>query len=208
MRAYLANDGYGLTVCWSRAGGVLYDGMALGGTVGEVHQFTQNEAGGNPHVYFGLMGDPTLRQHTVDPASEVEVSSATTGVDINWTAASGDSSDSDFQGYLVYRTSVDAAGNWGEFERVSTDLVTGTTYNDTTGTTSGYVYMVRAVKLENTNLGSYFNASQGSFSTPIDQQIASDVLYCLNVGGNAIAANRWEGDSNAMPSENLNTKHF
>ena len=52
----------------------------------------------------------------------------------------------------------------GPFTRLTTSPVTGTSFNHSSGSAST-VYMVRAVKLESSGSGTYFNASQGVFAS-------------------------------------------
>jgi hypothetical protein len=86
------------------------------------------------------------------PTILVAVANGSGGVDLSWTA-----SPDTVLGYHVYRAPTAA----GPFTRLTTDLVTGTSYTDPVVTTN--VYMVRAVKLEVSGSGSYYNASQGIF---------------------------------------------
>src|SRR6185369_5030439 len=88
------------------------------------------------------------------PASNVRLATNSGNVTVNWTA----SSDS-VLGYHLYRAS---AAN-GSFSRVTDAPVTSTSYTDASG--SGTNYMVRAVKLETTASGSFYNQSIGAFAT-------------------------------------------
>jgi hypothetical protein len=62
-------------------------------------------------------------------------------------------------GYHVYR----AATSAGPFTRLNTDLISATNFTDAVQATN--TYMVRAVKLEVSASGSYYNASQGIFQS-------------------------------------------
>jgi len=102
---------------------------------------------------MGLMGDPTLRMHVVAPPSALGIrTNGAGGVDLNWNA-----SPDTVVGYHVYRAPTVA----GPFTRLNGSLLTSTNYTDPVVTTN--VYMVRAVKLEVSGSGSYYNASQGIF---------------------------------------------
>src|SRR5262249_52352890 len=98
------------------------------------------------------MGDPTLRMHVVAPPTNLLGATNGGGLTLSWNA----SSDS-VAGYHVYGSS---SPN-GPFTRLTSSLVSGTTY--TVNNPSNTTYMVRAVKLETTPSGSYFNPSQGAF---------------------------------------------
>jgi len=139
--------------------------MALGGSVGEAIRLTQNnpERGTyppyNPHtaaeVHISLLGDPTLRLHPVIPPSNVTVGISNGGIVLNWAA----SADSSLAGYHVYR----ATSASGPFVRITgNNPLPGLSFFDDPPA-GRYVYMVRAIKLESSASGTYFNASQGSF---------------------------------------------
>ena len=70
-------------------------------------------------------------------------------------------------GYHVYRTPLVSGTLSGPATRLTTTLVTGTTYTDTdpTAGTGQWSYMVRAVRLETTGAGTYYNASLGASQT-------------------------------------------
>jgi hypothetical protein len=102
------------------------------------------------------MGDPTLRMNLVAPPGAVNANATTGGVMLTW-PASADS----VLGYHVYRS----ASPDGPFARLTSLLVTDSSFTDTTASPSTYTYMVRAVALQTTPSGSFFNASQGIFVT-------------------------------------------
>ena len=179
LRAAIAGNGYGLTSTSSLGAAPNFWHMGMGETVGDNLVFTQK---GQPNVGTGsynalqyvsretaLMGDPTLRMAVVKPATDVHAAICISeegqdvGAIVSWTP----SPDQTVIGYRLYRaTSMD-----GPFVRVGGDLSASSTYfidptgtnRDNTGSVK-YTYMVRAVKLETSNTGSYFNLSQGAFS--------------------------------------------
>src|SRR5262249_44796337 len=55
------------------------------------------------------------------------------------------------------------------------EVTNGTEYPDTTAGAGPYVYMVRAVKLEIGNTGSYYNASQGVYAHVLQASIPTNV---------------------------------
>ncbi len=165
MRAVLAVQDYGLTCAWSGRPHWFMHHMALGLPIGYSARLTQNNhdgglyqtqinsAAGNVHV--ALMGDPALRMHPVLPAGNLSASPASGGVRLNWSV----SSDA-VVGYHVYHASSLA----GPFTRLTSSTpLNSTTFVDTTGASGSGVYMVRAVKLETSASGTYFNPSQGVF---------------------------------------------
>src|SRR5262249_6310990 len=99
----------------------------------------------------------------VAPATDVTVAANGQDANVNWTP----SSDS-VQGYNVYR----ATDPNGPFTRINNSLVKGTSFSDANaaGTLSAtsrqpFYYMVRAVKLEKSASGTYFNPSEGAFAS-------------------------------------------
>lgn len=139
--------------------------MGSGGTMGDAFLTTINNNGvylnynapvfsdtSQPgSVHTSLLGDPTLRAHIVAPVSDVFVEHYGLAAGqfsnyVSWTQ----SPDHEVIGYHVYRaTSANVP-----FTRISgTTPITTTAYNDISTSTS-YVYMVRAVKLEGTYSGS------------------------------------------------------
>lgn len=133
--------------------------MGLGETIGYGARISQN----NSNVYFtgafprrihiSLMGDPSLRMVYVNPPANLTLNSANNQnhVVLNWTAATG------VQGYHVYK----AQAELGPYSRVNTNLITGTTFTDTVPDAGISWYMVRAINLETTASGTFFNSSQG-----------------------------------------------
>ncbi|MDB6040976.1 MAG: hypothetical protein JWM99_4817, partial [Verrucomicrobiales bacterium] len=164
LRAPLGSTSYTLTSSWSGRPHWFYHHMALGETIGYSTRLSQNNRVGGLYggqnvgthqAHIALMGDPTLRMHPVIPPSNVTVSPAASGVAITWSP----STDSGLQGHHIYRsTSPD-----GPFTRLTTVPIPGASFADATGAGS-YTYMVRAIKLEISGSGTYFNASQGAFS--------------------------------------------
>jgi hypothetical protein len=99
------------------------------------------------------MGDPSLRLNPVAPVSDLAALNNGNGVILSW-APSPES----VVGYHVYR----APSAAGPFNRL-TDLARE--YLELHGPSGSVAdtYMVRAVKLEVTSSGSYYNPSQGMF---------------------------------------------
>lgn len=162
LRAAIATPTYTLTSAWSARPHWHFHHMAVGETIGFSTRLSQNNkfvyVSGNSarERHIALMGDPTLRMHVVGPpAAVVAMRNSSGGVDLGW----GASTDT-VLGYHVYRASA-ALGPYG---RVNSELITGTTYTDSAPGSDRF-YMVRAVKLEVSGSGSYYNASQGIFQT-------------------------------------------
>jgi hypothetical protein len=159
MRATIATPSYTLTSAWAGRPYWAVHHMGLGETIGFSTRLSQNNAGlyvGNycAHwIHVALMGDPTLRMHPVVPPSALAIApNPGTGVDLTWTP-----SPDAVVGYYMYRAATAA----GPFTRLNNALLTRTYYTDSA--LGSYVYMLRAVKLEATPSGSYYNLSQGIF---------------------------------------------
>ena len=162
QRAVLALPSYGLTCSWSGRPHWFLQHMALGEPIGFGARLTQNNGPGGLYqnqvnscagqTHIALMGDPTLRLHVVAPPTNLAISNANGGVSVTWMAANDSVS-----GYHVYRS----MNPGGPFTRLSPSLVQDTHFEDTNY--PGATYMVRAVKLEVSASGSYYNPSQGAF---------------------------------------------
>jgi len=164
MRAALATPSLGLTCSWAGRPHWFYHHMALGEPIGYSARLTMNNSGLYKNqvdnflrgIHIALMGDPTLRMHPVAPPSNLSASSAGgSGVDLSWSA-----SPDNVLGYLAYR----AASPNGPFTRLNDAFIQGTSFHDPNGSVGNAAYMIRAVKLEETPSGSYYNPSQGIFA--------------------------------------------
>ena len=158
LRAPLATTTYGLTCAWAGRPAWHVHHMAMGETIGYAARLTQNNSGTyfygyGPSVHVALMGDPTLRMHVVAPAANVTAAGGSGSATVSWTA----STDA-VAGYHVYR----GPGASGPFTRLTPSLVAGTSFVDAAAPGGNPTYLVRAVKLETTPSGSYWNASTGA----------------------------------------------
>ena len=172
LRAPLC-QGWTLASAWAGRPHWSFHPMGLGETIGFATQLSQNEtsAGGffTRYVHLGLMGDPTLRQHVIAPASAVTVSDAWPLAQVAWTP-----SPDAIAGYHVYRAATPA----GPFTRHTVTPVPGTVWFDPSPIQGASTYQVRAVRLETTPTGSYWNASQGAFaSTNLPNAAAAHSSY-------------------------------
>ncbi len=164
LRGVLATTSMGLTCEWTVWPFRHLFPMAMGETIGYTNQLTQSDDGtqypteyatGRANVGVTLLGDPTLRLHTVPPPTALTAVAGATGVQLAWAV----SPDPAVRGYHVYR----APNARGPFTRLNTALLPVTGFHDAAPLRHN-VYQVRAVKLETSACGSYFNASQGVFA--------------------------------------------
>lgn len=178
LKAPLAGnkDSMGLINMWSGWPNYHLYHMALGETVGYSAKFSERHSStdrfwnsnGTPGIWMNLLGNPTLRLHTVYGPVKPRVGSTAAGAVLDWTP----SPDPEVAGYHVYR-SIDG----GPYTRLTGGAVTpntidtsnamgypitATTFTDTSavsGTT--YRYLVKAVKIETSASGTYVNQSVG-----------------------------------------------
>ncbi len=100
--------------------------------------------------------DPTLRMYVVDPPRDVvRDNSENSGVKLSWTASSDT-----VLGYHVYRST---ASLDGPYNRVTENIVSDTTFTDTSAVQGKNYYMVRAVQLTQTPATTFYNPSQAAF---------------------------------------------
>ena len=165
MRSALATASLGLTCSWAGRPHWFYHHMALGEPIGYSARLTMNNNGLYQNqvnqfargVHIAVMGDPTLRAHQVAPPLNLTGDGSAGNVRLTWSG-----SPENVAGYHVYR----AGSMNGNFGRLNGSLVTSTAFTDTAAASGDtYVYMVRAVKMQNTPSGSYVNASQGIFES-------------------------------------------
>jgi hypothetical protein len=129
---------------------------------------------------MALMGDPTLRLHSVLPPANLVCKPRGSALALSWKR----SPDAAIAGYLVSRAATPA----GPFQRVFGGTVPTASFIDRTiapGATC--VYMVRAVKRESSPSGTYLNPSQGIFTVAV-------TAAAVTGNGNAVA----DGDTRAM----------
>jgi hypothetical protein len=166
MREVIAAPSYTLACMWSGSPHWFCQHMALGQTLGFATRLTQNNRTNGLYqteatffaglVHIALIGDPTLRMHIVAPPANLVATVNGSSVQLNW----NDAPDS-IVGYNVYGSSSPS----GPFTRLNSQPVTGTSFTDPNPANSSQTYMVRAIKLETTPSGTYYNTSQGIFST-------------------------------------------
>ncbi|HNR53609.1 MAG TPA: hypothetical protein PKJ19_00460, partial [Flavobacteriales bacterium] len=166
LRAVIAR-GDGLTNCWTGIPAWYFHHMGLGENIGYSVAASMNNTGlylpltegwqssiGRTHM--NLMGDPSLRMKMVAPPSNLVVSNSGGNAAFSWTA-----NPEGAMGYHIYQVDVSA----GITTRLTPSMVTGTSW--TSGAVpfvAGQQYMVRAVMLEISASGSYYNMSLGTMA--------------------------------------------
>jgi hypothetical protein len=182
MRATLATPSMGLACCCIAGHPHWYiHHMGLGEPIGYGARLTMNNSTlyrNNTNlftraIYITLLGDPTLRMEPVAPVSSLAAGANEGSVTVNWAPSS-----ESVAGYHVYRATSPA----GPFTRVTSSLISDTSIHETLpqGT---YTYMVRAVALQVNPSGSYYNPSQGMFTTvTVNDQPGQTNQALLRVG--------------------------
>ena len=193
LRAPLA-QGKTLTSVWSGRPHWQFHHMGLGENIGYNVRLSQNNSSLYYASYYGrlvhsaLMGDPTLRNDVVAPVSNVVAVKAGTNCSITWTASADV-----VLGYHIYRKY-----DTSDYVRVNSSLITGTSYNDTglagTGT---YTYMVRAMLLQTSPSGTYYNLSQGITSD-------SSSTLAVTILENIPSVSIWPNPANDIFQININ----
>lgn len=177
LRSPLCANIPALTCAWAGRPHWNFHTMGLGLNIGYGTRTSQNNSALYPTIYYGgrfvhvaLMGDLTLKQNVLAPPQSVSIASTTSGFGkiINW-----NSSADTVLGYYVYRSDTELEG----YELIS-NLIIGNSFTDSIGTDGMKHYLVRALRLETTPSGSYYNLSEGEGDS-------ANVVYD-NVGVNEI----------------------
>lgn len=162
LRAPLAANGMALTSAWSGRPFWHIHHMALGESIGYSAFVSQNNQIDNidiynpgfaaPGVHVALMGDPTLRSSYVLPVKNLILNSNDNSNELKW-----DQSSDNVIGYNVYSSkSIN-----DKFRKINKEIIKSESFIDSNFYNGKNVYMIRAVKLEKTPSGSYYNMSIG-----------------------------------------------
>ncbi len=203
LRSHLANETHGLSACW---GARPYWGvyrMALGDTLGDIMRTVYNERSSSYYhgglmqrdVHAALLGDPTLRAHPVAPSGAGIASPASDGTALQWEG----SVETELLGYHVYRAAPESL----QFTRLTASPIASTSYTDTIPLGTDVIYMIRAIKMQDTPSGSYTNASQGIYLARTAQATSSPLTtWRNNAFGDTIMdqANSANPDSDDSPN--------
>lgn len=163
LRCALAAATHPLAVMWAGRPFWEVHHMAMGDNLGYATLLPQNNNGSvyyagicTRYVHISLLGDPTLRMHVVAPPSLLEAQKSGNASILSWYR----SPEAGIEGYFVYRSDT----TWQQFTRLNSSPVTDTFYTDATPPAGQSVYMVRALKLQASASGTYYDLSQGIFN--------------------------------------------
>ncbi|MBK8737833.1 MAG: hypothetical protein IPL98_18700 [Saprospiraceae bacterium] len=148
-----------LTAAWAGRPVWAVHQMGLGETIGFCARISQNNqstytpaGSGAKGTHSALLGDPSLILFPVKSASNLNLTNVPTGVQLTWTA-----SPEQTDGYTILRK-LKSEIHFSVIKEFHKEL----SYIDVCATIdSTYDYMVRAIKLETSASGSYYNASPG-----------------------------------------------
>lgn len=162
LRAPLA-QGTMLTDAWNGRPHWQFHHMGLGENIGYSTKVSQNNntlyfaSYGARFVHIALMGDPTLRNDMVAPVSDVVAVNDGNNCHISWTPSLDN-----LEGYYIYRKdSLNPV-----YTRLNTSPVIDNSYTDLCLENPGtYTYMVKALVLQASPSGTYYNLSQGITDT-------------------------------------------
>ncbi len=148
--------------------------MALGRHIGfcamesqNAYSFDYNQGTGAHSSHMALMGDPTLRLHPMKPASNLSLAFTDGDMNLSWEASVEAEN-----GYFVYRKTGD--GDW----EILSEFSEQTSFTDhCIQPFTDYTYMVKAIRLENTGSGSYYNTSLGTTTNISVQENSAMTLF-------------------------------
>lgn len=146
LRASLASKPSILSAFWGGIPAWVLHPLAMGYDMGYCAKITMNNKGtyvgnfngGRNSIHISLLGDPTVNIYPVKGPTNLVISGSATAPKLTWNA----SADNNIIGYNIYRSNTLK----GDFVKVNTSIVTGTTYTDTKPRNVKTVYIVRAVK--------------------------------------------------------------
>ncbi len=164
LRAALAS-GTTLTNCWAGRPVWYMHEMAMGYTIGQAAKSTQNNVNskyytpgnfGSGGCHVSLLGDPTLRMYMISPPTRLSLQK--TGIDV--VATWSPSPDKEILGYRIYRKYEN-----DEYVQLNDSIITDTSFVFPYEKKNGvYTVLVRAIKLQKTRMGSFYNLSLGAIS--------------------------------------------
>lgn len=171
MQRRLAENNYCLSFTWSIGllnldTSYLYHRMGMGFDAGDMmrasisnrRSVTSLYVWADSPLFMNHMGCPTLRLFMFPPPTALSVSRSGGNPSLSWIASRAPAiGEPQVIGYHVYRAATAA----GPFTRLTSVPVAGTTYLDNAVSTGSWSYLVRAVRLETTGGGTYYNASLG-----------------------------------------------
>lgn len=170
LRAPIASPSSTLVSMWGGRPNWYMHTMAMGEPIGysylnSVDNVTTYYPKGlySGQIHQALIGDPTLKMYMIDAPDNLSANpfDNDTKVFLNWTP----SSEQNVLGYYIYK----ANNKNDDFELITHNYVTDTYFMYELPQNESYnpqaIYMVKAVRLEQTNTGRFYNLSPGTMSS-------------------------------------------
>jgi PKD repeat protein len=168
MQQRLAEDNFCLSFTWYIGNygwdcSYLYHRLGMGGDAGDMMRASMSDRNSTNSLYLKTdspmfmnhMGDPALRIFMFAPPTGLQVWKSGGTPALAWTASVAPSNEPPVIGYHVYRSASPA----GPFARLTSGYLTGTNYADATASSGTWYYQVKAVRLETTGGGTFYNTS-------------------------------------------------
>lgn len=164
LRAVLGSEKNGLCNVWSGRPKWVMAPFAMGYTLGDITVISQNNNWNYDLSYFqngphvALMGDPTLRIVPIVPPTSLSylLEKQDTVVKLNWSASTSDN----VLGYHIYRSD----SKNGKYKLVNKlSFITNNTFTDDNPHNGSSHYLVKAVRLETTGSGTFYNESLAAY---------------------------------------------
>jgi len=185
LKSTIAN-GNVLSTVWSGRPNWIFHHMTLGENIGYSAKITQNNNVlyapnyGARFIHLALLGDPTLKNDIVSPVSNVVAIKVGNNCNVTWNPSTDN-----VVGYNVYsKNEVNSS-----YIKLNSTPISSNNFTDSCLILPGiYSYMIRAIKLENTAGGTYYNLSTGIIDTAYNSQnISVDADFTFNVNDNTVS---------------------
>ncbi len=188
IRALLGVESKCLVTLWTTTGLNIFHQLGTGMNLGEslleiINHNRENQKLEKPpqdfdtpqwwnRTHFAYYGDPSLRLYQVAPVVDLKIEAGAIGARLSWSA----SPDAAIEGYHLYRS----ASEWGPFEKITATVQTGLSYEDPDYQVGDW-YLVKAVAIESTGAGLFYNSSlgrlvQGEFSVATQKPSSNNSL--------------------------------
>lgn len=179
LRAPIASPSSTLVSCWVGRPAWYFHTMSMGEPIGYSYISSLENTNtyfplgySNGLVHISIQGDPTLRMYMYKAPTNVFAQQNANGeVYLQWTSVP----DPNVLGYYVYKS--DDVN--GKFQLLNSNYITNNNFTDfsqnKTAIASNAVYLIRAVKLEQTTSGSFYNLSPGVLIENITPSISLPV---------------------------------
>ena len=209
MMSALASKGAMLSCSWAGRPHWFYHPLAAGATLAECTLASQNacfdqgyfNSLGACGTHVTLLGDPSLRAQIVEPISALTVADNCASIHLKWVAPNAG-------GFFIYRSEKQE----GPYELLTPQAIAEQEYYDYPPPDQEFWYMVKALTLENTPSGIFYNTSTGRIipatasQAPVAAPTATPITCATNYSvltANAASEDfelQWSGPNNFSAS--------